>query len=509
MPASFHTEQQFVALFWRLALAGHGRAARVAKFMRPEMLYHPSLGTVFGELADRFARGVLQDDDGTRAELAAQIRDAATIENLYFLATDSAGLQIGPYAKQILESWRAERIATYVGDEAGVLKEMLSREEPAAVLKKAEAVMIRALAMQHEFSENSEPQSREEFSAAEREKVASKGVRGASWPYPKMQRVLGHLRPGKLYGISAYPGVGKSTVLANLFVGFARRGQPVLVAPTEMRDEWYSRALAAAARVPQEVAENELWDHTDPDVLRHLMAVWDLRGAEGEARAESDLRIYRENYLRTIDEFAAYPWEIVSGADLTIDDIIARFAILRRRFPGKFVIGMVDHMHNLQYPNGEVDKHVGDATRRLREFCIEDRDGGMACICLFQPRKPEKATGDLARYKPLPVQEVRGQVAQVLDVHLSVYRQFVKVDPSEKKTRWGTPAGLRDPETGFPVTCKPSDEDAKDDDEHIYLKPDKRRRHGGSRSNSTFVLDIDAETGTITERERHRHLQAV
>jgi hypothetical protein len=512
MAASLNTEMQFVALFWRLALAGDGNALRIAKHMRPGMLKMPGLSTAFRCLLDRFAVGSLQDDDGTQLEIgqAIGIGGVVMMAELYELAVAGEGLRIGPYATEILDYWRAERIALYLTDEAKLVTELV-QEDPSKALAKANEAMVRALAMQEEGVEDGGPQSRTEYAEAERAKLTAKGVIGASWPYPKMQRVLGHIRPGKLYGISSLPGVGKSTFLANLFNGWVRRGQPVIVAPTEMRDEWLSRAYAAASGVPQEIAENALWDYTDREMVRHLAEVRELRGQDAEALIEGALRVYRDDYARTIDEFEKLPWEVISGADLSVDEIIARLGILRRRYSGQFVIAAVDHLHNLSYPGGEVDKHVGAATRRLREYCQEDRDGGMAIVALFQPRKPDKQGGDTAQFRPLPAQEVRGQVAQVLDVHMSIYHQRVRIDPSGRLTPWGTPAGLVDPETGYPIRPQKGDDpkDVKDDDERLYVKPDKRRRHGGSRSTATFILNINAETGAITELDRHRMLRAM
>jgi GTPase SAR1 family protein len=485
-------ELTFVGCFWRLAADGDPKAQRIAAGLPPEALTDGEMARSYSVLAQRVAAGqdVGMNNPDVMTPLLAVSPQIAS--NLWDTATLNGHLDITPHVRWLHTGYQARRQAQLFAAAAREL-EGLAASDPAAALKVAEGEAMRSLTLGLETAAQQAPQTRKEITDAELAVLESGGLTGISWPYPKMQRILGPILPGRLYGITAFPNCGKSTLLANLFRGFTVRGYPCLVAPTEMRTDWLRRVWAAHAGVPQEIAENQLWSAASEEVARYLGELWGCTAHE----VDGILATHRGRYEDAVRLFEGLDWEVINKSDLTIEQIISSFRVLRRRYPGQHVIGMVDHMHDLRYPQGETDRWVGQATRALREFCKDDP--AFSCIVLFQPKK---AQNEQDQFKPIRANEIRGQVAQVLDVHLSIYRRYVKTSPVEK-TPWGSFACLTN-ERGLPEGAKPEDGGAKVDDEHMYLKPDKRRIGGEGPS---FMLDMLAPSGLVYERDRRREVR--
>lgn len=357
------------------------------------------------------------------------------------------------------------------------------------------------------------PATVREVIAAERELVENpeQSVARVSWPYPVMQRALGYILPGRMYGLTGFSGGGKSTLLANLLGGFARRGVPCIPVVTEMGEDFLRRAWAADAEVPQEVAENQLWDTRDRDMVAELAYSWGVTPDEAECR----LGAYKVQYLDTLARFDDLPIQLVDNGQLTPDQVVRHLRIIRRRWPGRFVLALIDHMHDLKYPNDEADRHVGPASKLIRAFCRED--GLMSAIALYQPKKPDGPGKDSAMFKPIPLQSFRGQVAQVLDAAASLYQSYVYRDGAAL-TRWGSPKVKYHPEHGFPWRCDRQQAEEVDahgvplgfvDDQHLYLKPVKQRIRRSEKAGKTFVLRFNADSGNVFELDTRHTRQGI
>lgn len=485
--ASYNDEAQYVALYWAAALEGGDQALHLSR-LHPEAIEDEKLRNVLRFISDRDASGDLAEDAETYGALY-RVAGAELVHWLQSIRDVSGGLSVRAYAKRVWKSWKVRQVTQYASDLAASLNDLAGRD-PDAALARADEGFARALALRAEALESATPQTRAAVSEAERTRTEVKGLPGISWPFEKMTRALGPIIPGQVIGLTGYPGGGKSTTGCALFGGFATQGVPQIVVPTEMRAGWLSRVYAARAGVPQQVAENGLWDHTDPETLRLVAQILRYEGPAAIHQAEAAVRQWKADYRAAIDALEGRPWEVVNTPSLTIDQVIGRVRVLRRRYEGQFVLVTIDHMHNLDYPDGETDRHVKAATKKLREFCQED--GKMAALCLFQPKKPERSAVP-PEYRPVGAHEIRGQVAEVLDTHLGIYRWHVQTDP-HRVTSWGTPLAVVD-EHGWPVRCPP-DEGGKPDDERLYLKPDKRRIGG---SGPTFFLGFNPETGRVTD----------
>src|SRR5690606_7821419 len=127
--------------------------------------------------------------------------------------------------------------------------------------------------------------------------------------------------------MTAYSGSGKSVWAANLAARWTRRGVPVIAFPTEMGERWVARAVAAetygAQRVRQWVVEKRQWSRATPEE--------------------------RELYAEMITEYRTRPLEIVNRPNITPAQITAAVRVLRKRWSGRTVVVVVDHMHRLDY----------------------------------------------------------------------------------------------------------------------------------------------------------------
>jgi len=288
-------------------------------------------------------------------------------------------------------------------------------------------------------------------------------------PYPALNRIFGPLVPGDLIGLSAFSGGGKSTVAANLALGWLLRGVPVLAFPTEMRQRWVARLTAIASNTRQWVAEKRQWH----------------RATDAE----------RDAYRTATYRIADLPLEVVNEPNISVPEILTRVRILRRQWSGRPVVVIIDHMHRLDYGGEEPNKVVGLATKQIKNFAGSDSDGGLVFVCLYQPRKP---MGVATAHRPVAAAEIRGDsmVWNELDVHLSPFRMRVRTS-AFGATAWGTPACLLDA-AGRPVAAKPKELEAKIDDEHTYFTVDKRRI--GGDYGKIVVLDFDYPAGRLYER---------
>jgi hypothetical protein len=114
---------------------------------------------------------------------------------------------------------------------------------------------------------------------------------------------------------------------------------------------------------------------------------------------------------------------------------------------------------------------------------------------LFQPRKPAAGT---TQYGPIAGHQIRGHssIWNELDVHISPFRMWVKTNEQLGRTHWGTVACDYEQGKPMPKLAKPESDGAKLDDEHVYIKIDKRRVGG---EGPTVMLHFDAPSGAVYE----------
>lgn len=521
--AQLEQEITFVSVFYRMLLDGDptGEALRIAKHMRPKegdpvpMFESPKEGRAFAWLADRWCAGDFVPDEAHVFALGRHLGDMDHAAALHRSARASDALKVGPYARNVLDSWRVRRQIAHASDTVAEAR-ILLRENPTRALDFVQRNAYRMAAMAAETAVGRTPHTRAEFAKQSRARTAvqGEGTRGYRWPWPKMFRRMGYIIPGRAYGLTAPPEKGKSTWAANVAVGLTRQDAPCIISAPEMGTDFLERAYAAEAGIPQRVAEEGLWDWQDPELLEHLAETWGLfvegvTKREALAVAEGMLRDYLASYLRTVEAWQTRPYELIADPEQELEETLSRMGVLRRRFSGRQVVYLFDHLYAYACADmSKIDMMAGPWARRIREFIRADTDGGASAIILLQPKKaPTIKEAQVRAFMPTPPSEVRGQVEQVLDVHIAMYLRHVQVDEN-KRTPWGSLLALRD-ENGNAITCAYNAKTPKKiNDEDVYLKRNKgRNKDGRADSDSTFSLKFNPVTGAITEEIPPRQLE--
>lgn len=459
-----NSEATFLSQFWYAAEDGAAVAVKAQALIAPDMFADERLAVVYRIVSHRFALG---EPIGLREAWADLVEAGATDAAAEVLDAPATYQSLMYHAERVVEGWQARKQIALL--RLGLEEAEKSAAKPGRARKVAEALSMRLLETFASNSDQKRPQTRNELLDDQLDRMAREDDPGLTLPWPKMEAACGPWIPGEVVGITGYSGTGKSTFAANLAMGFARRGTPVIVFPMEMREEWVARSLCAESRVPQWIAEKGLWKKATPE--------------------------QRAAYAEKVEEMRSWPWEVVNRARVSPMEILASVRTLRRNWPNKPVVVLVDHMHRLDYGKEEPDYAAGPATQILKNFASDE---GVVMVLLYQPKKPE---GDAALYAPIHASRIRGHssVWNELNVHLSIFRSFVERAPFGR-TPWGDPAGATW-EDGSPKITKPFADGAQVDDEHVYLKPDKRRVGGEGPS---FWLHIDKPSGQICERHNER-----
>jgi replicative DNA helicase len=464
--ADFLTEAQFLSVFWGLTADRDEQAGRFMAHITAEMFESPEVGQAYKLLTETYSRGEDTEDFTMQSKMRGILKEGYS--NLW---EDHliGGRNLKGYAAKILLNHRARRQAVALQSLADEAKGLIGKGEGSAhkIMDKTISALID---IHHNSSSTARPQTRADLTSSELSSIEVVGSTGIPMPYQKLHTNLGPLIAGDLVGISGYSNSGKSTFLSNLWREWALMDVPMIVFPTEMREGWLRRGYASHSRIPQMIAERRQWDISTVE--------------------------QRAAYSLAVSELGKAPWEMVNQPRITPKEIIARATVLRRKYSGRKVVIMVDHMHRLDYGGHEPDFMVGDATQRLRDWAGEDQEGGIILILLYQPRKP---SDEIELYKPVMGHQIRGKssVWNELDIHLSPYRRWVKCDQTGyHKTPWGSPSGLFS-EKGLPDFCAPNEAGGKLDDQHVYVKIDKRRVGG---EGPTVILDIEAPSGYTYER---------
>lgn len=465
-------EVEFVAAIWNLALQRDARVAKYARHVHPHALQSMDLQLAYQFILERWAAGSSLKDE----EAIQGLHNILLGEYQHLLEVSWDWMERLPgeqdpreYAKRVVRYWQARR-------RWELLKE-LAQDAAAAVDdegKASRAIGDRAvnalIALESNAGATERLQSREDISDAELARVRSGEQVGISWGFPTFDRLFGPARPGMAVGVTGYPGTGKTQLVVNISRSFAVRDHPVITVPTEMAVDFQRRSWAIHGGLHQRLVEHQAWKYAkEEERVRYEEAVQDMRGL---------------------------PWELVLEDDLTLESLMARIRVLRRKYMGRHVVVIVDHLYAIEYPGSDADKEVGEAARRLRKFAQADRDGGMTVIMVFQPRKPPDED---AIFHPVRAFQVKGtQIWPHVDIHMSPFRRVVATSQYDK-TPWGSHAAQYG-EDGWPERKKSDEPNSKVDDQHVYVKPDKIRTGG---EGPLFMLEMDAPTGLIYEGSPH------
>lgn len=461
--SAYEVEARFVGRFLKAADDSRDEAWRAIEIVQPGMLENAELERWFGHLSGRFAAGEPVIEEG---EPLPSDRAYLDLSDMAVFSGDLVSL-----AEAVRGNWRARR-------QAGVLRSALRAAERAipsangAAKQVAEQTSMQLLDLFADGSDGGHARTWKEMLDAELAGMERTEDIGIPYPFPKLERAAGPIMPGDVAAVTGFSGSGKSLVAANLGRGLVQRGYPVIAFPTEMRQQWVARILAGHSGVRQFVAEKQQWyRHSSPDE--------------------------RDAYKAAIDEARGWPLEVVNRPTISPTEIVAATRVIRRRWADRPVIVIVDHMHRLNYGAEKADEAVGHATKLFKNFA---GDEGLALILLYQPRKPDGLSNT---YRPIAGYQIRGasMVWNEVDVHLSPFRAFVKVDPV-RKTEWGTPAALYDhngrPRMAPPPKPDKNETDVKLSDEHVFLKIDKRRVGG---EGPTIWLNYHNPSGRIYEAQ--------
>jgi replicative DNA helicase len=399
----------------------------------------------------------------------AEVGGSAHIEAVLALSSREDAFQ--SHLSKLAEKYAAREVAK-VGE--GILKAITGKHKPQAIIERAVA---RLSAVASLATSRQGMSTREEFIANERANMDRGPDTGVPMPYEKVSQFTGDLVPGDAVGVPGYSNSGKTLFVANLARYWAIRGYPSIWFPTESQEKFLSRVAAAHARIPQIYPERNAWHQASPSE--------------------------RAAYESALDDLSQCPWGIVPQRMITPQEIIAQANARRREYDGQPVIVVVDHMHRLNYGGENPAFAVPKATQDLRNWAGDDRHGGIILVMLYQPKKPDL---DVSVYKPVSGYGISGSGLTMaeLDLIISPYRRWVKTSSEWKhnpyhRTAWGTARGLT-LNDGRPDFAKPEADDAKVDDEHVYLKIGKRRTGG---EGPTVMLNIDAPSGHIYQLEAY------
>lgn len=470
--SEYANEAAFIGAFWRAAAEQESDRTRTlawdaSALVGPQMISDPFLRKLYENIRIRFAEGetvevpiVARDFDAEDFDLICDIQENSLPPSVLL-----------DYARAVVQN---ANVAEFK-DLCTKAVEYLNKTPKDGGKQAAERLAGRLLDIYTTTPGSSSGFPTQDQIVDEGKKRAMQEVSGVVLPWPKLEAECGPWIPGEVIGISAYSNAGKSTFASNLFSGLIDRGVPCIPFPTEMGAQWMDRVVATRARVEQWRAEKQRW-----------------AGAEDQ----------RMRFLDAYDALRELEWTLVKRMDISATEIVSAVRILRKKWDGP-VVFFVDHMHRLNYGNEEADKEAGKATRLMKNIAGEM---GLIGILLYQPRKPSEGTP----HGPVRGDQIRGHssIWNELDVHLSPFRAWVKTNTEHGFAYAGTPhqtvACDYEQGSGTPRFAKPEADGAKLDDEHFFVKVDKRRVGGEGR---TVCLNYDKITGRIFEMDTKPRLQ--
>ena len=480
----YATEIEFIAAFLKSAHqnqegtdkkrqeAESKLAWQAAKEIGPEMLTFPGTTGIYEVVRTRFAAGQTLDPLEVQAEVLRRDVQEETVALGDIISHGGFSSDLIPRAKAIQNTYRQGQARLILNKATDYFREEGQKNGGQAG---AEHLAMKMMSLYSEggvFGGDSLRTPDESIDELE-ERTHNESLAGVPFPLPLLERHAGPALPGDVIGITGYSNSGKSSWAANMFWDFVGRNQPCIGFSTEMGVQWVERGVAAKNRVSQKRVEKRLWKDAEAGELERYLA--------GLKKA----RDLGEN------------WQVIPTSDISPSQIITSTKILRQKWKGRPVIVFVDHMHRLDYGGEDADKMVGPAVKALRNMGKADTDGGIIWILLFQPRKPEIGKEP---YGFVMGHQIRGHssIWNELDMHFSPGRFGVKVYKDGMKTEWGTPKG-KHRDDGFPEICPPDDmlDDRKLDDEHMWVKIEKRRTGG---EGPVVYFDFDPRYGLVYEQ---------
>lgn len=350
--ASYDIEREFVGQFWRATdgtwEGDDGEAFAVIGRIDPKMLESAELRRLYEELAVRWAAG-----EPNEPELIFPALRAESIPVQAIVAASDAltAAQLPVFARRVREDWQRREFMTLSQKATAALGNGAGKDGGRAL---ADRLQLRLLEL-YTYHGGRGIQSKDELVAEGKARATAEEQEGITVPWPKLEKACGPWIPGEVVGVSAYSGSGKSQFAANLFTGLVRRGVPVIVFPTEMREQWLDRAVAAMTRTAQWRAEKRRW-----------------RGAEHELA----------RYLAGWDELRDLEWRAVNRPSISPAEIAAATRVLRRQWEDRPVVVMVDHLHRLDYGKENPNEQVGAATQAMKNLASQEN---LVCVLLYQP----------------------------------------------------------------------------------------------------------------------------
>lgn len=486
------TETEYITRWYTYAVLKRPEALELYTMVPGDVFTKEFFREAYEYVGDMIAKGEPADGmlvDVHLGRLAKTMGESAA--NLHGYLTKAAYQdasdpeEVRHYGRALIRSHRGRSQVDIINGAAQLTREAMSPASELTVRQVADDVIERLLHLHSRMAEVNVPVTQSAIVQHLLTRVTKEGTPGVEWPWEPLQKLLGVVPPGRVVGLTGFSGNGKTLFIVNLFLSWVLRGVPVIVFPTEMELGFLERVAAVLSRVPKEFAE------------------------EGDWRTATEEQM--ERYRDAMKSLVGLPWDIVQESEISPQEIMVRIKALRRKYRGKQVVVIVDHMHRLEYPNGvNADDSQGAslATKHFKNMALKDKDGGLSFMLLYQPKKPEE---EAKQYRPVLMSSVRGHggAPNELDVHMTIWRRVVKTTHA-KRTAWGTPRALFAKETDLmPAAGNWGDEDTKLDDEHVYIMHDKHRIRGAKldvvmlnfHTPSGFIYDQDWLAGVDNEQQ--------
>lgn len=471
-------EGEFVTQWYHLAHKKHPVALEMIQFVPSEAIQDRFWQQAYAFLSQVYAKGEQVDSIPVQLHLQEIANKNPGGQSKFdridaYFGISHTEEDLRTFGRKVLSRHRARSQEDLLYGAYQSTREALANGQ--SVKSISDRVMDNLISLHSRLSEHGGPVTQEEITRHLLAKLDSGKANGYSWPWPLLQKKVGLISPGKVYGITAYSGNGKTLLMCNLFRELVIRGTPVIVFPTEMDLQWMERVVATLARIPKEFAE------------------------EGDWRTATSEQMDR--YREAMRAFVGLQWDIVQQPGISPAEIMARVRVLRRKYRGQQVVVIVDHMHRLDYGNVSADDAMGagKATEQFKNMARADREGGLTWFVLFQPKKPEE---EAKQFRPVTgASGIRGHGSAYneVDLHISPWRRVVKCTEYER-TEWGSPLAIYEKETdNKPARASFGENNSKVDDEHVYLTVDKDRIRGADLE--TLMLNLHAPSGYIYEQD--------
>lgn len=385
---------------------------KVGEFLRPEHFFDPANQKIFQAICRMIDRGQVANPITLKAYFE-QDRDLSEIGGPAYIARLAAAIvtvhNLEDYGRVIHDAFLRRQLIE-VGEE--MVNQAYSHDLEVNARTQVEAVERRLF----DLAETGTATAIQEIGQAgsdwlqqvdDARKNRGRPV-GASSGLTSVDRVIGGLRPGRLYFLGARPGQGKTALATNgAALATARMGRHVLVMSLEMSAaEINGRALAAVAGIPFE------------------------RQQAGAVSDRETLSLVEAN-----GHLAALPITIVECPGATIAQVRAH-ARRAKRTRGGLGLLIVDHLHLMRSSsdarrNGETAA-VSEITREFKALAQELR---CPVLVLAQLNRDLERRDD--KRPTLADLRQSGSIEQDADVVMFLYRahEYLKKEAPQRRDR--------------------------------------------------------------------------